>query len=107
MLLKTYCTSATLSEVFSTGTEWALVMPFTSLPADGQNLNPHGVQTDGKMLAFSFQSSVLILLSSESTSGTGYACYTICNICHGSHIYIYIFESTENPLCEVTLPALY
>lgn len=41
-----------------------------------------------KMLVFSFQSSVLILLSSECISGTDYACYTICNICCDSHIYI-------------------
>lgn len=64
---------------------WAgFYLPFTCLPADGRNLSPHGAQTDGRMLVFSFQSSVLILLSSECISWTDYACQAICNMCHDS-----------------------
>lgn len=100
MLLKTYYIFAVLSEVFSTGTEWDFICLFTCLPADGRNLSPHGAQTDGKMLVFSFQSSVLILLSFECISRTDYACQVICNMCHDS----IFFNSTENPFCELTLP---
>lgn len=66
-------------------------LPFTCLRADGWNLSPYGAQTDGKMLVFSFQSSVLILLSSGCISQTDYACQAICNMCHDSLYFFYFF----------------
>lgn len=65
-------------------------LPFPCLPADGRNLSPHGAQTDGKMLVFRFQSSVLILLSSECISQTDYACQAICNMCHDSLFFFFL-----------------
>lgn len=64
-------------------------LPFTCPPADGWNLSPCGAQTDGRMLVFSFQSSVLILLSYECISQTDYACQAICNMCHDSLFFFF------------------
>lgn len=67
-----------------------ILFAFTCLPADGWNLSPCGAQTDGRMLVFSFQSSVLILLSYECISQTDYACQAICNMWHDSLFFFFI-----------------